>query len=341
MFRIVFLFICIFSIRSVSLAQSTPEIQNLVFEGAGIRGIAYCGALQELESRGMMLPIQRVAGTSAGAIMAMAVTLGYSSTELANIIGSTNFKSFNDGRYFFVGGINRVNKYFGWYRSKKFDQWLGKLIEAKTGDADITFLELHRRNFKDLYITGTCLNKQKPVLFSYETYPNMRIRDAVRISMSIPLYFEAVFLNKSGQVVIHPSSKQNLDVMVDGGFTANFPIHVFDSTRYQTPFDANQFVHNFHTIGFRIDSDAQIKKDSTGTELTELPINNLKNYLGAFYNIVIENLNRQSLTNSDWARTVSISDGGIGPRLRRLSKKDIEVLMGNGRIAINKHLDQL
>jgi len=341
MFRIVFLFSCLLTIKSVSLAQSTREIKNLVFEGAGIRGIAYCGALQEMESHGMMLPIQRVAGTSAGAIMAMAVSLGYSSAEVANIIGGTNFKSFNDGRYFFIGGINRVNKYFGWYRSNKFDQWIGKLIDTKTGNADITFLELHQRNFKDLYITGTCLNKQKPVLFSFETYPNMRIRDAVRISMSIPLYFEAVFLDKNGQIVNHPSNKQDLDVMVDGGFTGNFPIHVFDSTRYQACFDSNQFVHNFQTIGFRIDSDAQIKKDSTGAELAELPINNLKNYLGAFYNIVIENLNRQSLTNSDWARTVSISDGGIGPRLRKLSKKDIEVLMENGRVAINKHLDQL
>src|SRR5690349_4763804 len=120
MSRIIFFFFCIVFIRSNASAQSNKEIKNLVFEGAGIRGIAYCGALQEMEARGLMKPVERVAGTSAGAIMAMAVSLGYSADELAQIISSTNFKDFNDGRFFFVGGINRVNKYFGWYRSNKF-----------------------------------------------------------------------------------------------------------------------------------------------------------------------------------------------------------------------------
>ena len=40
----------------------------------------------------------------------------------------------------------------------------------------------------------------------------------------------------------------------------------------------------------------------------------------------------------DWQRTVSISDGGIGPRLRRLSKADIDNLTQNGRIAMNNYL---
>jgi NTE family protein len=177
-------------------------------------------------------------------------------------------------------------------------------------------------------------------VFSYETYPNMRIRDAVKISMSIPLYFEAVFMDEDGKLVKHPSRKDNLDIMVDGGFTGNFPIHVFDSLVYSFP-DAYIPRINYHTIGLRIDSDAQIKKDSTGKELAEIPIRNIKTYLGAFYNIVIENLNRQTLTSDDWARTVSISDGGVGPRLRKLSKAEIDNLIENGRVAMNNHLKQL
>jgi NTE family protein len=38
---------------SVTSAQSRVSIENLVFEGAGIRGIAYCGALSEMEERGL------------------------------------------------------------------------------------------------------------------------------------------------------------------------------------------------------------------------------------------------------------------------------------------------
>jgi NTE family protein len=309
--------------------QSKPPIKNLVFEGAGIRGIAYCGVITELESRNMLQQIEKVGGTSAGAITALTVSLGYSSAEIKDIISRTNFKKFNDGNYFFAGGIHRTNKYFGWYRGNRFERWLEKIIVQKTGDPDITFEELHRNGFRDLYITGTCLNKQQLVLFSRETYPAMKIKDAVRISMSIPLYFEAVFIDKEGKVSKRPKRKEGLDIMVDGGFTGNFPIKIFD-TLAQT---------NFSTLGFRIDSDDQIKNDSTEKQIAAMPVGNLKQYLNAFYNIVIENLNRQQLTKADWQRTVSISDGQIGPRIRKLSAGEVNILIENGRRAIKTYLN--
>ena len=338
MFRYISLIGIFLVSNSIASSQSPVSIDNLVFEGAGIRGIAYCGALSEMEQHGLNTGIKRVAGTSAGAIMAMAVSVGYTSRELVDIISNTNFKAFNDGKYFFVGGINRTNKYFGWYRSKQFDSWLGKLIEKKTGNADITFGELHCHGFKDLFITGTCLNKQKLVVFSYETYPSMRVRDAVRISMSIPMYFEAVFITPEGKIINHPKDKQALDVMVDGGFTGNFPIRIFDSTRYIFAPENNSFAFNRNTIAFRIDKDAQIKNDSTNRELAEIDVNNFKTYVGAFYNMVIENLNRQSLTENDWERTVSISDAAIGPKMRKLSKAEVQQLIENGRKAMNLYL---
>ena len=43
------------------------QFKNLVFEGGGVKGIAYAGALQVLETQNGMPDIKRVAGTSAGA----------------------------------------------------------------------------------------------------------------------------------------------------------------------------------------------------------------------------------------------------------------------------------
>ena len=319
--------------------QDSLTVRNLIFEGAGIRGIAYCGAIRELEDQGLMKGIERVGGTSAGAITALTLSLGYTAEEIADIISETDFKKFNDGKYFFAGGINRVNRYFGWYRGERFNKWLEKMIEAKTGNADLTFEELHQRGFKDLYVTATCLNKQQLVILSRETYPNMRVRDAVRISMSIPLYFEAVFIDTSGNVIKKPKKKNGLDVMVDGGFTGNFPIKIFDSTRYVPAVSStNGFVLNPATIGFRIDRAEQIINDSAAVGLAPMPVSNIKEYAGAFYNIIIENLNRQVLSAEDWKRTVSISDGKIGPKIRRLSKEEIDVLMENGKNATRKHL---
>jgi NTE family protein len=306
-------------------AQPPPAIKNLVFEGAGVRGIAYCGAVQEMESKKMMDGIERVAGTSSGAITALTISLGYSGKEIENIISKTNFKKFNDGGFFFIGGINRLKKNFGWYKGKKFEKWLEKIIKGKTGNENITFEELHQKGFKDLYITGTSLNKQKAVVFSYESYPKMKIKDAVRISISIPLYFEPVYIDSAGKTFDHPKQKQGFDMMVDGGLLENFPIHIFDK---QQP--------DLYTIGFRIDHEPQIENDKGNRTLAEMPVEDLKQYFSAFYNIVSENLNRQRLSITDWQRTISISDGDVLPRVRKLSKEEVTLLLENGRKAVQE-----
>lgn len=312
-------------------SSAQGQIQNLVFEGAGIRGIAYAGVVQELEHQNILPQIKKVGGTSAGAITALLIALNYNANEIETIVGSTNFKKFNDGRFLFAGGINRLNKYFGWYRGNRFENWLEKIIEAKTGNNDITFLELKNRGFKELYITGTNLNLQKLVVFSHQNFPNMKVKDAVRISISIPLYFEPLYLDTSGNIVERPKDKKVAHVLLDGGFIANYPIHLFDTI-------SNERKINPHTLGFRIDSDAQINYDSTQKGLAPMPIDNLQQYLGAFYNIIIENLNRQTLSKEDWQRTVSISDGNIGPRIRKLKKEEINTLVANGRTATQYYM---
>ena len=325
------LFIILFAIfQSIDMTGQSPR--NIVFEGAGLRGIAYCGVLQKMEENNWLRDIQRVGGTSSGAVTALAVALGYSSEEIRQLVSGTSFKKLNDGRFMFVGGINRMNKYFGWYRSKRTDEWLAKIIAAKTGNADLSFRQLKEKGYKDLYVTGTCLNKQKLIVFSYETYPDMKVRDAVRISMSIPLYFEAAFIDAKGNTFYHPEDKTGLDIVVDGGITGNFPIRLFDSTRYIDKHTAtNQFVINSETIGVRMDSEEQISKDKNlEDELAPFDVNSLKEYMAAFYNLVIENLNRQSLGKEDWVRTVSISTGGIAPRIRKIKKEEIEMLIRNG-----------
>ena len=328
-------FLCLFS--SFYTYAQPDTIENIVFEGAGIRGIAYAGAIQELDRKGLLENVKRVGGTSAGAVTALLLTLNYTSEEIAAIVTSTSFKSFNDGRFFLIGGITRLQKWYGWYRGKRLENWLSGLVAAKTGNADITFLALQQKGGKDLYVTGTSLTKQKLLVFSAETYPHMKVKDAVRISMSIPLYFEAVFIDSIGNVVAHPKNTNGLDVVLDGGFIANFPIKLFDSTKYTAPSGPNSFTANSRTIGFRIDSEAQIKNDTAAAGLTEMPVTNLKEYMTAFYTLILENLNRQTLTEADWKRTVSIPDGAVGPRIRKLKQEEVRRLVEHGRAATEQY----
>lgn len=258
--RLLLLLTYLLSYISLS-AQDSTVIKNLVFEGAGIRGIAYSGAISELEARNILPQVQRIGGTSAGAIIALMVSLGYKADEIAHIINSTSFQKFNDGSYAFVGGINRVSKYYGWYKGREFEKWLSDIISHKTGNSNITFLQMQERGYKDIYVTATNLTQQRLVILSFESFPHMKVKDAVRISMSIPLYFEAVFMDKAGKIYYHPKSKTGLEVLVDGGIIGNFPIHIFDSTRYIYPQQPNKFIYNPQTLAFGIDSKEQIQND--------------------------------------------------------------------------------
>jgi NTE family protein len=304
-------------------------IENLVFEGAGIRGIAYSGVIKKFEEASLMVNIKKVGGTSAGAITALMVSLGYNSTEVYDIISKTKFQKFNDGEFVFLGGFSRLNGRYGWYKGNEFTEWLEDIIEDKTGNSEITFSELKKQGFKDLYVTATCLNKQKLLVFSAESYPDMKVKDAVRISMSIPLYFEAVFIDSTGKVYKDNKSVDNLDVVVDGGLIGNFPIYMFDEV-VSDSVNHKTRIANYKTIGVRIDSDDQIANDAATHDLAPIDINTITDYLGAFYVLTLECLNRNQLIPEDWERTISVSSVGISPKIKKLSDEQKMALIRSG-----------
>ena len=67
---------------------------NLVFEGGGVKGIAYIGAMQVLQEKGVLKNIKRVGGTSAGAINATLFALGYSIADQLRILKKLGFQQF-------------------------------------------------------------------------------------------------------------------------------------------------------------------------------------------------------------------------------------------------------
>ncbi|HBS87960.1 MAG: hypothetical protein A2W91_10415 [Bacteroidetes bacterium GWF2_38_335] len=319
----------LFGTFCLSGLYSQQTWKNLIFEGAGVRGIAYCGVLSVLEEKGVMGKIENVGGTSAGAITALMVSLGYTSNEIEKIISETKFQKFNDGAYIFIGGIYRTTHKYGWYKPDAFLSWLDKIILDKCGNSEITFAELSQMGFKNLYVTATCLNKQKLVVFSHQNYPEMKVKDAVRISMSIPLYFEAVFVDEKGKTYEKQSKDCSLDVMVDGGILGNFPIFIFDSIYSENGRLIR--IPDYSTIGIRIDTKNQIASDAETKELVPLEIKSVSDYVNAFYIIAIENLNRSTLEQFDWERTISVSSEGIASKIRKLSEHEKKLLIESGQ----------
>ncbi|WP_167855416.1 patatin-like phospholipase family protein [Hymenobacter fodinae] len=331
------------SSTSPLLAQPTPPVyRNLVMEGGGIRGIAYGGALAELEKQGVLSGLRRVGGTSAGAIQAALLAVSYSPQEIIAVVDHTPIQRLNDGRLMFLGGGTRLVKQYGWYRGDELSRYLNHLVARKTQRPNLTLGQLHAlaqqepTRYRDLYTTGTNLTTQRTQVFSYETHPDLRVADAVRISMSIPLYFRAVLLDAQGHIVRHPAKGQAVDVLVDGGLLANYPIWLFDDERYlsaRTNPEAptTDSIFNPETLGLRLDRPAQLALDTLPNgrqQLAPYPVGDLKSYVGALYTVAIENLNPAQ--PRDWERTISISTRGYNPKIRRLSETQKHDLLSSG-----------
>ena len=317
--------------------SQAPRYRNLVMEGGGVKGFAYAGALQVLDSMGILKNIQRVAGTSVGAIQGALLAVGYSSGEIIELTAHIPLKQFNDGGWMLAGGISRLNKQFGWYKGKKIAQWVEDLIAAKTGNGHITFAELHResadKGYKDLYITGTDLTWQTLRVFSYETYPDMRICDAVRISLSIPLYYRAVLMDDNGKVYEKSNDKQLLHVMVDGGVLSNYPLFLFDSSRYIPGNSAtvNTYFENPETLGLLMEIPEQIEYNAKQPGIYPFAIYSMSDYLRALYHTLIDKANPEVSKPNSLRRTIAINNMNLSGRVRRMPKKTIMALVENGR----------
>ena len=305
------------------------NFRNLVFEGGGVKGIAYGGALTKLESLNILSNIQRVAGTSAGAITATLLCIGYSSKEISDIIAKTNFKDFEDNTFLYVRDILRVIRKFGWNKGKSFSKWIGDLIEKKTGSPDTTFAQLKTWNQKDLYVVCTNITQQRADILSFETTPNLPIRLAVRMSMGIPIFFESI-KNDQG------------DIIVDGGVTLNFPINIFDDVKYLScnengeKVDYNldcDYCFNYETLGFRVDSLTDINYAKANWQTEPVKINNLKKFVAALMNFLMEMANKKHLHRNDWNRTIFIDSGDVKTTEFSLSKDKVNMLLKNGERA--------
>ncbi len=302
------------------------QFRNLVFEGGGVKGIAYAGALQVLEEEGVLSGITRVAGTSAGAITATLLAVGAGSKDVARIVGQTDFNRFMDPGWL-AGHLLHLWFDYGWYSGKAFEGWIQGVLDEFTGDANISFAGLQAQRLsgkpglRELYMVGSDLSQQRALVFSAATTPGMPVWQAVRTSMSIPLFFQAM--------------KVQGDVRVDGGVTWNYPLDIFDDPRYMDGVPAGRKgvarpVYNKQTLGFRVDTRQEIGAERHD-QLAAAPIAGMAAYLKALVGFMLDMANKAHLQDQDWHRTVFIDAAGISATDFDLGQADIRRLIDNGR----------
>jgi len=185
------------------------RINTLIFEGGGIKGLSYVGALKELEENNIidLENIKYVGGTSAGAIVATLIASEHSTSDMHDILFNTNWGKFKDGR--FMSNIFRLINQFGFYKGNYLEKFIESILYKKFNKKNVTFIELYQLTKKHLKIIGTNLSRSEIVYMDYILTPDMPIAKGVQISACIPIVFKPV--KYANDLYIDGSLLKNLD----------------------------------------------------------------------------------------------------------------------------------
>jgi NTE family protein len=215
---------------------------DLVLEGGGVKGLGLVGAVLELMRRRYTFP--RIAGTSAGSIVAAMLAAGASADELADIMRRLDYSRVPDRSAPRVPGVSEgvgVLRRSGAHPGDYIHEFVATELE-RLGVR--TFADLRRRDARadahltphqayKLVVTATDITRGRLLRLPWD-YPllgrdpdEQLVADAVRASISIPLFF--------APVVVQDGRTGERRTLVDGGVLSNFPIEIFDRTDAVSP----------------------------------------------------------------------------------------------------------
>lgn len=164
-----------------------------IFAGGGTRLPAHLGVLKALEL--LDINFEDLVGVSGGSIIASFYAAGLPLHEIKKIALKTNYNQFREF------SLVKLIRHGGLSSGDAFERWVDNHLEGKT------FAELDKK----LHIVATDVTNGKPVIFDAELTPNMKVSEAVRYSMSIPLVFSFKSFGKR--------------IMVDGSILSEDALH--------------------------------------------------------------------------------------------------------------------
>lgn len=297
--------------------------KNLVFEGGGVKASAYAGCIQVMDERGLLNPVEHVAGTSSGSITATLLAVGAGSKGLMDTVINTNFNQFIYDPGWILMDLYRVFRYYGIHSGNGFVKDLKKNIAKYGHDPELTFGELEKKafdephKFKHLSVVASNITTQQVDVFNSKNTPEMPIWKAVRCSMSIPIVFEPYKINDN--------------YYMDGGTGWIYPIDIYDEKKPD-----GEDIRNPDTLGFYLEPANRMKDPNFIPQ--KLKINSLKSAAEAMFSFFYNVANSKHIHPGDISRTVLINDLGIKATDFSISKKCVEQLIESGRAAAKDFL---
>ncbi len=241
-----------------------------VFEGGGVKGIAYRGALEQVDTLNCWF--EAVAGASAGAITAALIAAGYAPKDLDQPMDELLDIMRIKGVWRAAKSLRKEGQV---YPRTEFRDTLDGFLRRKIDDLGLpledgeplSFKTLYRLTGIELYVCAADITNREPIVFSHEFTPDCQVADAVVASSSIPFAFDGGMLT-SNQLFQSGRTPKGTEVsvrgfrtVVDGGVWTNFPMFVFKDRTFNTYMrealglkprdaDADEAVESGQVVGF-------------------------------------------------------------------------------------------
>jgi NTE family protein len=309
---------------------------DLVFEGGGVKGIGLAGAFKQVYDTGYRPAC--VAGTSAGAITASLVAAGYTGDELAQIVlREMDFTKFEDPTFLdhfgVAGDIAEFLKSRGMHSGNYFVGWIRELLAAK-GKTQFGHLRDPNATAENrtygLQVIASDISAQSMLVLPRDAAQlglgdpdELEIAHAVRMSMSIPVFFEPV-IQRDGQGREH--------TIVDGGLLSNFPVWLFDSAPDVRP--------TFPTFGMLLVAPNQsaplVQAPSPDAQFA--PVGEPVQFAKAIVDTMMEAHDRFYVEQANFARTIPIPTLGVRTTEFDIQPDRAQALFDSGAQAAQKFL---
>jgi NTE family protein len=312
-----------------------PKLVDLVLEGGGVKGIGLAGAYEALAGNGF--EPANIAGTSAGAIAAALIAAGYTPAELRREILGLDYHQFEDegweDKLPLIDRTASILLDLGIYEGKRFREWIAEKLEVKNVR---TFADLVRdRDESDLryryklHVIVSDVTERALLVLPRDAHKlglepdELSVADAIRMSMSIPIFFEPVRHE-------NPQTGQE-HILVDGGMLSNFPVWLFD---------CREGVPDWPTFGLLL---VEPKPHEHLGKRIDPPkrdrgVSALIDYLKSLAQTMMAAHDRLYLEQSDFARTVPIPTLGVGTTEFDLEPDRAEALYASGVKATEEFL---
>jgi NTE family protein len=223
---------------------------DLVLEGGGVKGTGLVGAITALTSAAEPYTIHRVAGTSAGAIVASMLAAGYTAAEMNTIMTDLDFSQFEDNPGIFARHFEQIGEglglifHDGLFAGQFLHDWIKQVLATKNvrtwgdlkDDDPGSSLPPEQRYKLVVIVSDVSRGRMLRLPWDYQSLlgvdPDTQpVADAVRSSAGIPFFFRPFHIRANPDV----TQGHGEILCTDGGMLSNFPVGVFDRTDGNPP----------------------------------------------------------------------------------------------------------